>query len=42
MILNYEDLTSQLTFKKTMFNNTHAGLHNWLPVSRLGSDRMEV
>jgi len=42
MILNSEDLTSQLTFKKTMFNNTHAGLHYWFPVSRLGRDRMEI
>jgi hypothetical protein len=42
--LNFEDLTSQLTFKKTMFNNTHAGLHKFLPVSqdRRGRDRMEV
>jgi hypothetical protein len=32
--VNFEDLTSQLTFKKTMFHNTHAGLHKCLPVSR--------
>ena len=42
--LNFEDLTSQLTFKKTIFHNTHAGLHWCLPVSqeRRGRDRMEV
>ena len=41
--LNFEDLTSQLTFKKTIFHNT-CGLHRCLPVSqeRRGRDRMEV
>jgi len=40
--LNSEDLTSQLIFKKTMHNNTHAGLIKCLPVSggRHCRDRM--
>ena len=42
--LNFEDLTSQLTFKNTIFHNTHAGLHKCLPIlqDRRGHDRMEV